>query len=505
MEQDELLTVTEESALLSVPPPGTDQGGWPPNRSRISAFRQHFHQWRTFYSCLLLLFLVDAPMFMAEGPRIRMLEMGLCREYYQARDPGVIGPGGTVPERLCKLRDIQSPLARLRGFLGLLEGLPGLLFAVPYGILADARGRRLVAGACLLGFILRDTWTFLVLYFHEVFPLRAIYAAPTFVLLGGGTTLFGPMIMAIVAATVPEVFRTQAFFYVHVVILISEMVAPAIGVLLLDAIGPHLTYLVGIPVKALGFIALLFIREKAPEGDDGSHDSAGEEDGPAEQGKLRRPLANLMHYIRHDIGSILANRLVLIGLLVLPVQKLSRPMLELILQYMSFKFGWALSRTSYLISIQAATQIVLFLLVLPGANRWLLRRSWHASEASLELSRVSVLFLELGCLGMAFAPTAPLFITFMIVNVFGAGYASAMRSFLTSLVSGRHIALLYTTMALFEGTAVLAAAPLLGLTFSAGVELGGLAVGLPFFVSAGVYGLGAIGVWCVNFKRHHVE
>lgn len=93
----------------------------------------------------------------------------------------------------------------------------------------------------------------------------------------------------------------------------------------------------------------------------------------------------------------------------------------------------------------------------------------------------------------------------MIINVFGAGYASAMRSFLTSLVSRGNIALLYTTMALFEGTAVLGAAPLLGLTFSAGVELGGLAVGLPFFVSAGVYGLGAIGVWCVNFKRREVD
>lgn len=93
----------------------------------------------------------------------------------------------------------------------------------------------------------------------------------------------------------------------------------------------------------------------------------------------------------------------------------------------------------------------------------------------------------------------------MIINVFGAGYASAMRSFLTSLVSERHIALLYTTMALFEGTAVLATAPLLGLTFSAGVELGGNAVGLPFFVSAGVYGLGAIGVWCVNFKRRNED
>lgn len=140
--------------------------------------------------------------------------------------------------------------------------------------------------------------------------------------------------------------RTQAFFYVHVVILVSEMIAPPIGVLLLQAIGPHLTFLVGIPVKALGFIALFFIREKAAEEDDRSDDSIGEEAEPATHGKIRQPMSNLMRYIRDDIGSILNNRLVLIGLLVLPVQKLSRPMLELILQYMSFKFGWPLSRVS---------------------------------------------------------------------------------------------------------------------------------------------------------------
>lgn len=115
----------------------------------------------------------------------------------------------------------------------------------------------------------------------------------------------------------------------------------------MQAIGPHLTYLVGIPVKALGFVALFFIKEKAHEPEEEeSHDSAAEEAEPATHGKMRRPLANLMRYIRDDIGSILSNRYVFIGLLVLPVQKLSRPMLELILQYMSFKFGWPLSRVS---------------------------------------------------------------------------------------------------------------------------------------------------------------
>lgn len=86
----------------------------------------------------------------------------------------------------------------------MLGGLPGLVLAVPYGMLADHHGRRLVAGLCVVGFILRDMWYFVVLYFYQTFPRHAAYAAPILTILGGGTTVMNPMIMAIVAASVSE-------------------------------------------------------------------------------------------------------------------------------------------------------------------------------------------------------------------------------------------------------------------------------------------------------------
>lgn len=89
----------------------------------------------------------------------------------------------------------------------MLGGLPGLVLAVPYGMLADHRGRRLVAGLCLIGFILRDVCYFVILYWYKSFPQRAVYAAPLFTILGGGSTVISPMIMAIVAASVSEESR----------------------------------------------------------------------------------------------------------------------------------------------------------------------------------------------------------------------------------------------------------------------------------------------------------
>jgi hypothetical protein len=68
-----------------------------------------------------------------------------------------------------------------------------------------------------------------------------------------------------------------------------------------------------------------------------------------------------------------------------------------------------------------------------------------------------------------------------VVYSFGAGYFSAMRSLVTALAPQHRITLLYTTMAVFEGAAAFCAAPLPGRSFSTGIEMGGIAVSLPFF------------------------
>ena len=74
-----------------------------------------------------------------------------------------------------------------------------------------------------------------------------------------------------------------------------------------------------------------------------------------------------------------------------------------------------------------------------------------------------------------------------------------MRAFLTSFVQDDRITILYTTMALIEGLASLVASPLLGLTFSAGINLGGLGIALPFFLAAALYFLAGVGVWSIRF------
>lgn len=177
--------------------------------NKLGRFKKHFDQWRVFYICVMFLIVTDVPSFMGEGPMLRMLELGACREYYTTHDPDMIDNNGNIAERLCKLPEIQSRIAMVRGLLAFLEAVPGLLLAVPYGIIADVYGRGLVVGLCLVGFLIRDIWIFVCLYFYTVFPLNAVYLAPMAAIIGGGSTVTGPMLFAIMTASTP---RESRFF-----------------------------------------------------------------------------------------------------------------------------------------------------------------------------------------------------------------------------------------------------------------------------------------------------
>jgi hypothetical protein len=51
-------------------------------------------------------------------PLYRLVELTICRAYYQTEDPSVIGRTGDVAEELCKLNIIQGELAY---FMGVVE------------------------------------------------------------------------------------------------------------------------------------------------------------------------------------------------------------------------------------------------------------------------------------------------------------------------------------------------------------------------------------------------
>jgi hypothetical protein len=169
------------------------------SQTRLHRYSNHLKKWQTVYLCGLFLLAADIPGYVGEVAKIRMYELSLCRRFYQIHDPSKIDRGGNVPEMLCKGDKIQAKLATLRGVQSFLDELTSIILMVPYGILADIRGRKFVIYLCSLGLFLADMWMVLVLSLWHVFPTQAVYVSTVFKTIGGGNNVAGALFLAIIA------------------------------------------------------------------------------------------------------------------------------------------------------------------------------------------------------------------------------------------------------------------------------------------------------------------
>lgn len=60
------------------------------------------------------------------------------------------------------------------------------MLALPYGLVADRIGRKVVPVLCITGFILEEVAIPLLCWWSETVPLRAVWLTPAFQVLGGG-------------------------------------------------------------------------------------------------------------------------------------------------------------------------------------------------------------------------------------------------------------------------------------------------------------------------------
>lgn len=66
---------------------------------------------------------VEMGLNMADSPMVRIYESITCRHYYTQYDPSQIGADGQVEEELCKVKDVQTELAAVKGYMEFFDGL----------------------------------------------------------------------------------------------------------------------------------------------------------------------------------------------------------------------------------------------------------------------------------------------------------------------------------------------------------------------------------------------
>jgi hypothetical protein len=161
---------------------------------------------RVIILSLALIFFIELAIGMAIPPINAVMESIICRQMHpevfapppppptlRNPNPGQIPPtppsnltsevvmvvggkirhfaGGLIlaDDPACKGADVQGYLAMLRGWANTFESIPGIVGAVPYGILSDRWGRRPVMGLAVLGIVLSMVFNYGVCKFTCLF------------------------------------------------------------------------------------------------------------------------------------------------------------------------------------------------------------------------------------------------------------------------------------------------------------------------------------------------
>ena len=117
--------------------------------------------WRPVIVIWLMLFIDGLGYFMSMAPQTRLFEDIVCRQFYQWDSSGLSGTGGPS-EAMCKDPAVQDVVARLFGWQTFFDGIPGLLLAMWFGVLADKKGRRQVFLLSVVGSALASAWVLFI-------------------------------------------------------------------------------------------------------------------------------------------------------------------------------------------------------------------------------------------------------------------------------------------------------------------------------------------------------
>jgi hypothetical protein len=142
---------TEASSLLS-PPSAEVQVA--PVKPIASAHRTRC-SWPWIYVvlvCIGVAVVSDVGESLYAAPKVRLFESVACTRYYLRHDPSLVDRKGSVPEHFCKIDSVQSKVASVLGWQLFFDSIPAILLPIPYGYLADSRGRKWILVLALAGY-----------------------------------------------------------------------------------------------------------------------------------------------------------------------------------------------------------------------------------------------------------------------------------------------------------------------------------------------------------------
>lgn len=290
------------------------------------------HQRRVIVMNFVMVILIDFAAFFLNAPQTSILEGIICSRHYNSH------PG----EHDCTTGPVQAELATVYQMLNTFNRLPGLIVAIPFGIIADRYGRRPVLVLAIAGALLQDIISKVILWRPDVFPPRLIWLSSVALFVGGGDAVAGSMIFLVVADVAPPEQRANLFFLLTACGLIGEVVATPLSALLMSK-SPWIPYLIYSILTLLGGMIPLFLlpetlRRSPPETETPSCDTGADESLPpaaadeASSTSIHSTvISKFRPLVKHNVIALL---------LAYFVSALGRQSTGFLLQYIRQRFNW---------------------------------------------------------------------------------------------------------------------------------------------------------------------
>ncbi|KAL2825223.1 MFS general substrate transporter [Aspergillus cavernicola] len=465
---------------------------------------------------LAMVLAVEVGFFMAGGPMTRIYESIACRDHFAQFDPSKIGADGQVAEELCKGKEVQSEVAAVKGYMEFFEGILSVLLAIPYGLFADRYGRRRTLCFGIPGFVLNCMIMFVVMWFSDIFPLRAVWVSCVAFVFGGGPVVTIAILYTMMSDVTMEEERALMFFRFGVAGMGADFVSSFASSWLMT-FNPWIPLLIGWGVVIVGvFLALLLPETKdavlpnsfeqsaemeldplssandEPKISSEKH-TAGLDDPDEALGettfavKAKRPLLVSLGILFRSYFTpyafIFRTKQILLLLSAFLVYRLSRGSSWFLTQYISARYTWTLAQANLLTSFKPALTIPLYLLIIPAISKCLLRRM-KSNQKDLQLARASLIFLVIGTLGIGLSLNVAMLIPSLIIQTGGSGFVYLARSLIATLVKREETARLFTVIEVLQAIGNVIASLAITNVFQLGLEWGGPWVGLAWFMTS---------------------
>ncbi|KAK8170525.1 major facilitator superfamily domain-containing protein [Phyllosticta citribraziliensis] len=418
---------------------------------------------------LLLLALATLSTRLFSLPLNRVIESRYCAAYYHS-SPSQPPP----PEEQCKIDWVQRRLAWLQGVIETAVIGVDLGVAVPAAWVGDrwkerGRGRRVVLAANLLGWAGVVLWVVIVGHLDGVLPVSAMAAAPFFALIGGHDCVLNSAVFAIVTDLTDDlVQRTSYIAYVTSVNYVVSLFGPSLASAAMT-VNLWLPFYLSIAFLIAALPVVYFLpldngQSHASSANKASSSSTAanrddEDDDDIEAAPLLRTASSssppsLPLPLKARLTQLIQQRprfLLLLASFLLT--SLASSNTHLLPQYMSARYQRSFASVGPLLSLKAATNIVLLTLVVPvgmqldrrdrdesedrdgGSGRAKANTHTHTHTSqtialNIDAALLSLLISVFGALCIAAAPTVPFLVAALLLYALG----SALPVFTMALV-----------------------------------------------------------------------